>query len=187
MWLLLACTSGSPDSQPVIKDTAPPPETIWYTGTSQGQKPDGSFVEAERDLLFIRVLDAFESTLTERVWTEGNRQIWSTYELVHQVDVANNSFTAEFVTPEGTLDVVGAYDAGEPWAWTAWHSTSTYRDGDYVGTKVESQDSVDGAGVVTTNKQIIDPDGTESWIILERLTPTTQEEFETALASITVQ
>ncbi|GDX81097.1 hypothetical protein LBMAG42_29080 [Deltaproteobacteria bacterium] len=154
-----------------------------YFGESQGQTPDGSYVAEPEAILFIRTLDPVASTITEEVWVEG-RPKWTHYLLVHEVDAAAGTFTSEWVTADGTLDVVGGYDAGEAWAWTAWHSTSTYRDGTYAGTVVTSQDSVDGAGVATAHKDVYDGDGTHSWQIVEVITPTTEAEFTAALAEI---
>lgn len=186
MFLLLFACAGSGAPKESTAATVPA-VTYWYFGTSQGQTPDGSYVEDPSDLLFIRILDPEASTLVEQVWTEEGRGTWSNYELVHEVDIATETFQAVFVTAEGTLNVEGAYDTGPDWGWTGWHSTSTYQDGDYVGTKVESQDTVDEKGVVTTNKSIVDTTETVTWEILEILTPTTQEEFETVQAGITVK
>ena len=184
MLFLLACAVPS-DSKPV--ESAIEPITAWYNGTSQGQTPDGSYVEDPKNLLFIRIVDEDASTITEQVWTEGGRDTWTYYELVHTVDAVNDTFTAVFVTEEGTLDVLGGYDAGEDWAWTAWHSASTYRDGTYAGTSVQSTDTMDATGKVTTNKTIVDTSGTETWKILELLAPMLQADFEAAQSAITVQ
>lgn len=154
-----------------------------YLGVSQGQTPDGTYVAEPEAILFIRSLDPVASTITEEVWVEGAPK-WAHYLLVHEVDVAAGTFTSEWVTADGTIDVVGGYDAGNAWEWTAWHSTSTYRDGTYAGTFVTSQDSMDAEGVATANKEVYDGEGTHTWRIVEVITPTTEAEFTAALADI---
>lgn len=182
---MIGCSAGKESSRAGDSDTGDSGTgdsalTVWYTGTSQGQLPDGSYVEAPKELLFIRRLDPDAATITEEVWSDEGRE-WQYYSLVHAVDAAAGTFTSEFVTSDGTLDVVGAYDAGEAWAWTAWHSASIYRDGEYTGWSVQSQDSMDGKGVATADKHILDAAGAPSWDILEVLTPISEEDFNVLL------
>lgn len=185
---LLACTAGK---DPLTGDDSAPddssaslPQYFFYDGTTQGQTPDGSYVENPREILFIRALNPGESTLTEYAWEVDSRGGLSAYDLVHQVDVTAGTFHATFATAQGTLDVVGAYDAGEPWAWTAWHSTSTYTDGEYLGTRVESTDSIDGQGLATAHKSVYDEQNAETWQITERLSPVDQATFEDRLDAL---
>lgn len=84
-----------------------------YFGESQGQTPDGSYVAEPEAILFIRTLDPVASTITEEVWVEG-RPKWTHYLLVHEVDAAAGTFTSEWVTADGTLDVVGATTRARP-------------------------------------------------------------------------
>lgn len=184
---LFACTAGKEplplggnDSAGEPHDSGAP-QYYFYDGTTQGQTPDGSYVENPREILFIRVLNPGESTLTEYAWEVDSRGGLSAYDLLHEVDVAAGTFHATFPTTAGTLDVVGAYDEGQPWAWTAWHSTSTYTDGQYLGTRVESTDSIDQAGAVTAHKSVYDPQEGETWQITERLTLVAQVAFEARL------
>ncbi len=189
--LLFACaTATDPTDTATAGDTADSgaagPVVTWYTGTSDGQTPDGSYVQPTEGLLFIRTLDATAGTITEEVWSEG-KPTWSHDVLVHAVDADAGTFTSTWVTEDGTLGIVGAFDAGEPWAWTAWHSTSTYSDGDYLGTRIDSADTVDDAGAVHTTKSMFDADGKDLWDMVELLTPTTEDAFNAALAEIKVE
>lgn len=192
--LLLALLACDPTDSPGVDtadsaggDTADTgeaaPEVVHYFGESQGQTPDGSYVADPEAILFIRTLDAGASTITEEVWVEGSPK-WVHYLLVHIVDAEAGTFTSEWASEEGTIDVVGGYDAGAAWAWTAWHSTSTYRDGKYAGTVVTSEDAVSDEGVAQAHKAIFDAEGTETWNIVETLTPTSEEEFAAALDEI---
>ncbi len=183
---LLACTGSKDDTGP--RDTssdAPVATTAWYFGTSDGQTPDGSYVAPTDEILFIRALDPVASTVTESAWTVVRRTgAVSAYELVHSVDIATETFTSTFVTADGTMDVNGGYDAGPDWVWTAWHSTSIYQDGTYAGTRVESVDHVDDAGVASAEKAVFDPDGTETWQMVEVLTPTDEASFDARLGEV---
>jgi len=181
--LFLACTGAADDSGGHAD--LPDATTTWYFGTSDGQTPDGSYVAPTEEILFIRALDPAASTVTESAWTvNANTQAVTAYDLVHDVDVATETFTSTFVTDDGTLLVEGGYDAGDDWGWTAWHSTSTYQDGQYAGMRVESVDHVEDSGVAIAEKVVIDADGTETYDILEQLTPTDQAAFEARLAEI---
>lgn len=187
--LLLACTPDEADSAPTgtLDDTGSPgpsASTTWYFGTSDGEAPDGSYDEAPKEILFIRALDPEAATVTEDAWQQGTARQWDHYMLVHDVDVAAGTFSSLFETPDGTMDVQGGYDAGAPWAWTAWHSTSTYLDGRYTGTVVESVDEVDADGVAQAHKEVWDASGAHTWSIVETLTPTDQVSFEERLAQI---
>ena len=187
MLLLLACTSApkATDSPTESAELQPQASTAWFMGISDGQTPDGSFDAPPQDLLFIRALDPVASTITEEAWADEGRE-WSYYKLIHQVDVAASTFTSEFVTGDGTLLVVGGYDAGEPWAWTAWHSTSTYQDGQYQGTYVTSEDSLSSEGVATAHKEVFDETSTNTWSIVETLNPVDEATFNNAMAEVTV-
>ncbi len=177
-----ACAGGEEETG---GDTAAPAvaSTEWYIGTSDGQTPDGSYVAPTEEVLFIRALDPDASTVTEQAWTVGEQGV-TAYELVHDVDAAAGTFTSTFVTDEGTMLVEGAYDAGAAWAWTAWHSTSIYQDGEYQGIRVESQDHVEDSGVAIAEKLVYDATDTLTYEIVEELTPVLQEDFETRLAEV---
>lgn len=179
----LSSCAGGADSAEVGDSEEAEAVVTGYSGRSVGQTPDGSYVADPETLLFRRTVDPGAATVTEEVWTEGARA-WSFLSLVHAVDADAGTFTAVFVTDDGTLDVVGAFDGGEPWAWTAWHSTSTYRDGEYAGTRVESVDAVDGVGVIVATKEVIEPSGEATWLLEETLTPMATADFDAALAGI---
>lgn len=179
--LLLACAGPSDDTG--TPDDSPVATTTYYLGTSDGQTPDGSYVAPTEEILFIRTLDPVASTITEEFWQEDT-PAWQHGILVHTVDVATETFTATWDTGDGVLAVDGAFDAGDPWDWTAWHSLSTYTDGDYVGWTVTSQDTVDADGADTAEKSVIDDGGADTWDIVEVITPTDAERFETRRAQI---
>lgn len=175
-----ACSgSGADDSGSTPDDSGLPDATVVdYIGTSDGQAPDGSYVAPTEELLFIRTVDPAASTISEHVWTVGQRGDVTEYELVHDVDVVAGTFTSTWVTDDGTFLVTGAYDAGEDWAWTAWHSTSVYQDGTNAGLRVESVDHVDDSGVAHADKQVYDAAGTETYLIVEELVPCSTDDFE---------
>ena len=181
---LLACTPLRDDTADTSPDL-PAASTVWYFGTSDGQTPDGSYVAPTDEIIFIRELDPAASTVTENAWTvaAGSGDV-SAYVLVHAVDIADQTFTSSFVTEDGTLLVNGGYDAGPDWGWTAWHSTSIYQDGTYAGIRVESVDHVDGAGVASADKTVFDADGTETYDLVEVLTPTDEASFNDRLAAV---
>jgi hypothetical protein len=181
MLLLLACTGTGDDTGG--SDTAPLVVTTWYLGTSDGQTPDGTYVAPTAELLFIRTLDPGAGTITEEYWQEDS-PAWQHGFLTHTVDAAAGTFSATWDTGEGVLAVDGAFDAGAAWAWTAWHSLSTYTDGKYVDWTVTSLDSVDDAGTDTALKSVVDPDGNDTWDIVEVIAPTDQASFEARLAEI---
>lgn len=181
--LFLACAGAADDS--AGHADVPDPSTTWYFGTNDGQTPDGSYVAPTEEELFIRALDPTASTVSENAWTvDASTQAVTSFALVHDVDVATETFSSTFVTDDGTLLVEGAYDAGDDWAWTAWHSTSTYQDGQYAGMRVESVDHVEDSGQAIAEKVVIDASGTETYDIVEVLTPTDQAAFEERLAEL---
>lgn len=180
--ILFACTGATDDTADTASET-PAASTAWYFGTSDGQTPDGGYVAPTDEILFIRALDPAASTITENAWTVSPTNV-SAYELVHAVDVATGTFTSTFVTDDGTMLVSGAYDAGPDWGWTAWHSTSVYQNGTYEGMRVESVDHTDDAGVATADKTVYDAEGTETYDIVEVLTPTDEGSFNARLAEI---
>ena len=196
--LLLACTPAAPDSSAVADtsdtgatdsgggDTGSNAIVTWYFGTSDGQTPDGSYQEPEEDLLFIRTVDPEASTIHEEVWTSGAKY-WTAYDLLHVVDAAQETFTSNWVTDDGTLEVIGAFDEGDPWAWTAWHSTSTYQDGKYAGEWITSEDQTHEDGSNTAIKEVYDADSNHIWSIVEVLTPTTEDKWKDAFSTIEVQ
>ena len=188
--LILACSSpGAGDSEPSgdSADTGandPVATTIHYIGTSQGQTPDGSYVEDEKEILFIRALDPEASTIGEEFWIEGARGAYDHGELLNTVATADGStytFGSLWDTGEGVLEIVGAFTAGGPWSWTAWHSTSTYVDGEYAGYWISSADVLDAAGADTATKVVHDAEGTEVWHIVEFIAPVPQADFESRL------
>jgi hypothetical protein len=176
-WLILAlaCADKGEDSGSGEGAKAAP-IVEWYLGSSDGQTPDGSYDEPAHELLFIRTLDPSASTITEEAWQEDG-DAYSHYVLVHSVDLASQTFSADFETEQGLLQVLGGFDAGEDWAWSAWHSDSTYVDGAYAGTVVRSTDSRDSAGAVIALKEIYDETDAHIWSIVEQLSPITEEEF----------
>ena len=186
MFWFVACAGGDSagDGGAGGEDSsATGPTAVHYFGTSVGQTPDGSYVDEAQALLFIRTLDAGASTVTEEYWEEGRRK-WDHGLLVHSVDAAGETFTSTWDSGDGMIQTTGAFDAGEAWAWTAWHSTSVYLDGAYVDWVITSTDTVDDAGVATADKAIRDEDGVETWRILEVNTPTDEESFQERLAEI---
>ena len=185
--VLFAFACALPEtSDEAPRDTDSGLETTWFSGTSDGQSADGTFDEPAAELLFVRILDRVASTIEEQVWTEqGAGDPWEYDALTHAVDPEAGTFTADFVTDDGTLEVVGGYDAGEPWAWTAWHSTSTYVDGIYAGTAVLSEDSLAADGVVTAEKEVYDAGGAHTWSIVEVLTPISEADHDARLAEVT--
>lgn len=187
LYLLLACAEKPVESamDSVPEGTQPVAQTFWYSGSSDGQTPDGSYNPDPAALWFLRALDPAASTITEKVWTEGARN-WDYYELVHAVDAEAGTFTADFVTPDGTLKVEGAYDAGDAWAWTAWHSVSTYQDGQYMGNYVTSEDSLAADGSAVAHKEVFDATDAHTWSIVESLTPVEEAVFNEGISSITV-
>ena len=184
---LLACADEKAADTAAAGDGEAPAEAVatYFFGTSDGQTPDGSYVAPEDEILFIRTLDPNASTVHEEAWTISASGDLSSYELLHAVDLAAQTFTADFVTADGTMQVEGAFDAGEDWAWTAWHSTSTYVDGRYAGTIVTSTDTLDPtSGVAHADKLVYDADGANTYIIAETLTPVDQTTFEARLAEV---
>lgn len=151
---------------------------------TNGQTPDGSYVAPTEGILFIRALDPVASTVTEQAWSVPNRGDPTYYELVHDVDIATETFTSVFKTADGTLLVDGGYDEGPDWGWTAWHSTSVYQDGTYAGTRVESVDHVLDGGVAHADKTVYNADDVETYVIVEEITPCSEADFEAALKEI---
>lgn len=180
MFFLFACTGKPADTA----DTAEPlvATTTWYVGTSDGQTPDGTYVAPTAELLFIRTVDPVESTITEEFWQED--EPWRHDLLVHTVDADLGTFTATWDTGDGVLAVSGAFDEGNPWEWTAWHSLSTYTDGTYVGWSVTSSDSMAEDGTVTAEKSVVDDAGEDTWDIVEVLTPSDQETVDARVAEV---
>ena len=177
-------SSESGDSADTASSGLPEASTTFYIGTSDGQTPDGGYVAPTEELLFIRALDPAASTITEQVWSVGERNTVTAYELVHAVDVAAGTFTSTWVTDDGTILVDGAYDAGADWAWTAWHSTSVYQDGANAGLRVESVDHIEDSGVAFAEKVVYDAGGAETYQIVEELTPCSQDDFEEEFAAV---
>lgn len=184
--LVLAACSGSPvaDSDSAPNSELPDATTTHYLGTSDGQTPDGSYAAPTEELLFIRIVDPPASSITEQVWDVAERNAVTSYELVHAVDVTTETFTSTWVTEDGTILVTGGYDAGDDWSWTAWHSTSVYQDGTYAGMTITSVDHMDDAGVNTAEKVVFDANGTETWNIVEVLTPCSEEDFDTEFEAV---
>ena len=162
----------------------PAATTVWYIGTSDGQLPDGSYVAPTEEILFIRTVDPAASKVIEEAWSVPARGAVVHYALTHDVNVEDQAFTSSFRTDDGVLFVSGGYDAGPDWAWTAWHSTSIYQDGQYAGTRVESVDQVHDGGVARADKNVYDADDVETWRIVEEITPCTQAEFEAELTAV---
>lgn len=159
--------------------------TVYYFGTSDGQTPDGSYDAPPLELLFIRTVDPAASLITEQFWQEPTRgTAWSTGLIVNAVDATALTFGSTWDTGDGEIEIVGTFTEGDPWAWTAWHSTSTYLGGRYQGTTVTSDDQLDGAGADTADKHVYDEHGTETYQIIEIITPTEQSAFEARLAEI---
>jgi hypothetical protein len=158
---------------------------VYYFGTSDGQLPDGSYVEPTKEILFIRTVDPSAATITEEFWQEGrDRNQWDNGTIVNSVDTSAQSFGSTWVTGDGDIETVGTFTEGEDWLWTAWNSVSTYQSGDYTGTYVTSDDQLDETGADTADKHVYDPDGTETWRILEVITPTDEASFNARLAEI---
>ncbi len=172
--------SGAADSG------GPSASVAWFIGTSDGQTADGSYVAPTEEVLFIRSLDPSASTMREEAWTVAGSGRVSAYALDHAVDAAAGTFSSTFDTGSGVLKVEGVYDAGEPWAWTAWHSRSVYQDGRYAGGWVDSVDTYDleGTGEAHAEKGVFDPDGTLTYSIVEHLSPVSQATLEARLAEL---
>lgn len=180
----VACNGGGKETGYTAPD-GPVREETRYEGTSRGRLPDGSYEAPEENLLFLRTLDPAPSTVREQAWSwEAGGEV-TTFDLTHTVDAEAGTFTADFVTGDGTLRVEGAFDAGGAWAWTAWHSTSTYVDGPDAGVTVQSTDTLDpGSGAIHAEKTVFDVGGEATWIIVEDLTPVSEERFDEVLAGM---
>lgn len=161
-------------------------QVAWFIGTSDGQTPDGSYVAPTEEVLFIRTLDPGASTMKEEAWTVAPNGDVAAYVLDHVVDTTAGTFTSTFDTGSGVLLVEGAFDAGEAWAWTAWHSRSVYQDGRYEGGWVDSTDTYDlgGTGAARAEKGVFEPGGSQTYAIVENLLPVSQEELEARLAEV---
>lgn len=186
----LACSPGADDDSAGVSDTRDDltvATVTYYIGTSQGQAPDGSYVEDEEEILFIRALDPHAATIGEEFWIEGARGAYDHGELLSRVATADGStytFSSSWDTADGALEVAGEFTAGQPWAWTAWHSTSTYMDGKYIGYWITSDDVLDAEGADTATKVVYDAEGTDIWHIIEVISPVPQADFESRLAEI---
>ena len=78
---------------------------------------------------------------------------------------------------DADLEGVGAFDAGETWEWTAWHSTSTFVDGDYAGWTTTSEDQLDG-DAFTAHKELFDDAGDPQGSVEESMHVIPQEDWE---------
>lgn len=179
-FVLAACAPGSPDPADTGDTGLPAAETRWYLGSSAGEMADGSWAQ-EEELLAVRTVDPAAATITERFSAVERGGALAEYELVQAV--SDGGFEAQFSDGYGTLQVVGQFDAGEDWAWTAWHSTSTYLDGDYVDWYLTSVDAA-GEGTHHADKILHQPDGAAYWLVAEDLTEVTEADFDARLAEL---
>lgn len=192
--LLLAClppvgeTADTDSAAPVdTADDLPQSVETFYFGTTEGQTPDGSYVEATKEILFIRESDPTTSTIREEFWQEADRRNFDHGELLNSVtttDGLSYSFGCDWDTGSGVLRIAGLFTAGEAWAWTGWSSVSTYLDGDYAGYTVASTDSADDAGTHTATKVVANAEGAAIWHVSEVLTPVDETAFQSRLAEI---
>ena len=194
----LACTTSQEEtgSNPAENDSAadtatdtlPDATTTYYFGTSDGQTPDGSYDPEAKEILFIRTVTPEANSIREEFWQEGERRNeWTTGEFTNEVNAEaspNPTFGTTWVTDDGELVISGEFTEGQPWLWTAWHSTSTYVSGTWEGTLVTSDDQLDEIGADTADKHVFNAEGTETYQITEIITPTSEEAFTARLAEI---
>jgi hypothetical protein len=165
---LLACTAPKDGDDTAATPALPDPTVRYLVGSSQYYDNDGTALGPPSDELLRRTVTPASAALEEIVDERSGRDV-STYTVTGTIDPDAPGWTFSFTTEQGTIAGEGTYDAGETWAWTAWHSSSTFTDGDYVGWTVASTDVLDGDSF-TARKAIADETGAPQGSTDETLT-----------------
>ncbi|MDP2314243.1 MAG: hypothetical protein Q8P41_15175 [Pseudomonadota bacterium] len=184
MLLLLACAGAPSDDTASTDDTgggAPlPPAVLYLSGDSQYYDSDGVARGRPTSELLRRTVTPEDASLEERV-IEKSGGAAEEYLLLGVIDPDGPTWTYSFTTADGTLEGSGTFDEGETWAWTAWHSTSTFVDGDYAGWTIESEDRLDG-DTFTASKAFHDATGAGQGTVEETLAVIDAETWEETAA-----
>lgn len=133
------------------------PRIDYLIGSSQYYDTSGTPRGPSSETWLRRTLDPAARTLEERVFTRDAGEVAS-FTLNGLVDPDAGTWTFSFSDDFGTIEGEGAFLEGETWDWTAWESDSAYIDGDYMGLRITSNDSINETELVA-HKSLIDPAG----------------------------
>jgi len=146
--LLQACPPVDDDDA----DDDPPLNVIdqYFAGDSTTTLASGTALAPERTLIWRRLFpdDGRIEEHIEQVAEDG--VVDST---AHLVIDADGAFTLSVTDAFGTQQGDGALQ-GDPWAWTAWTSTSTYLDGGRAGAMVALTATLDDDGLLATHELV---------------------------------
>lgn len=177
--LLAACSGpGGADPTDTESDVPAAISIDFLDGQDTNTLPDGSPAGSARVLL-RRTLDPDAATLEEVVHTEGAEGP-TTWTLTGEVDAEAGTWAFAFADDYGRIEGTGAFTAGEPWAWTAWESTSTYVSGPYTGMTVRSTDTL-GEDGLRADKEIRDADGALQISVAEALSRVDEGAWQAAV------
>ncbi len=178
MLLLLACVP--PADHDTSAAEAVPPAVLHLAGTSQYIDTTGAAQGRATNVLLRRTVTPADVSLDELVMEKSAGAV-EEYTVLGQIDPDAQTWTFSFTTADGTIEGSGTFDAGETWAWTAWHSTSTFVDGDYAGWTIGSEDLLDG-DTFTASKVFRDTTGEGQGGVEETLTVMEAETWESTAA-----
>jgi hypothetical protein len=133
------------------------PRIDYLIGSSQYFDTSGAPRGPSSETWLRRTLDPAARTLEERVYTRDAGEVAS-FTLNGFVDPDAGAWTFSFSDDFGTIEGTGTFLEGEVWDWTAWQSQSEYVDGEYLGFRILSNDSITETELVA-HKSLIDPAG----------------------------
>jgi hypothetical protein len=158
-------------SVPAVPPRSNSVEIHFYVGQSETFLPGGRSV-GKQQVLVERILDEADGKIVERVISPDYRHPgrYNEFVVTMAVDAAAGTLTQ---TERNKAFVGTGVLKGEPWHWTAWHTTSTLAGGG----KVDSEDRLTSTGMAD-DKTVDAPDGRHQVTQKEAFTEVNPAEFE---------